>query len=72
LKIGVGVHLYFWNYSYNALVFLLLALIYSIYAVVTNLEASVGADRVLCILNDDECGLSNIGAGSKILKDDKN
>ena len=73
---GVGVHLFFRNYLVNALIFFLMFLIYSIFAMSTNLvsynQANQTQKNILCLLNDSEttdgCGFSAIGAGSKVIE----
>lgn len=64
-------HLFFKNYTYNAIIFVLMFLIYSIFAIVTNAEFNdVLYDGIMCVLPGSDCGVSHIGAGSKILEPD--
>lgn len=74
IGMGVGVHLFFRNYLFNSLVFLLMFLIFSIYAIATNVKAfdeySSEQAQKQCIIDDanvGKCGFSRIGAGSKVL-----
>ena len=72
---GVGVHLFFKNYMVNILVFALMFLCYSIFALSTNLTSfnqDQGTQKdILCLMSSSTaangCGFSAIGAGSKVL-----
>jgi hypothetical protein len=63
LSLGVGVYLFFKNYCFHSVVFVMMGLLYSIFAMITNVEIY---DRFKTdyINNSD---LLPIGAGSKIL-----
>lgn len=70
LNLGVGVFLYFKNYLFHVVVFLLMFAIYSLFALITNIKAfnDYNGSSALCILTLSEgCGLSPLGAGSKVL-----
>lgn len=64
----MGVYLFFKNYLFHSLVFLLMFLIYSIYSLVTNIKVFNDANGIdsLCLW-PYTCGLSQIGGGSKVL-----
>jgi len=66
--LGVGVYLFFKNYAFNALIFTLMFLTYSIYALITNIQSFNDSNGTsgICLLSG--CGLSPIGAGSKLLQ----
>jgi hypothetical protein len=68
LSLGVGIHLFFKNYFFHAVVFLLLFLVYSVFALVTNvLNYYAQLNQLLCIDTLLPCGLAIIGGGSKRL-----
>lgn len=73
LNLGLGIYLFFKNYLFHALVFFLMFLIYSCYALVTNIITFNNNNNVdvLCFFTSTACGLTRIGAGAKVLHQDK-
>lgn len=68
LNLGVGVYLFFKNYFFHGVIFVLMFLIYSLFALITNVKIfnEQNGTGVLCFITST-CGLSPIGAGSKVL-----
>lgn len=63
--------MFFKNYLFHALIFFLMFLLYSLFALITNINIfdKANGTTILCVLNRSVggCGLSPLGAGSKIL-----
>jgi hypothetical protein len=64
LSLGVGIHLFFKNYFFHTIVFVIMALVYSLFALVTNVEIFDMFKTDYESPNE----LSPIGAGSKVLE----
>lgn len=68
LNLGVGVYLFFKNYFFHAIVFLLMFFIYSLFSLITNIKIfnQQNGTGVLCFVTNN-CGIATIGAGSKVI-----
>ena len=73
----MGVVLFFKNYLYTALIFLAMFIIYSIFALASNIAATgidITTESALCFIpgnpTSDLCDLASIGAGTKLLSPD--
>ena len=67
IKVGVGVRLYFMSLLYHILIFLLGFFLYSIYSLITNLNASSKHYTIIEDSQGQRSVTSDIGLGSKLM-----
>jgi hypothetical protein len=68
LNLGIGVTLFFKNYFFHFIIFILMFLIYSLYAIGTNVTVyNQNSGSFLCSQNMT-CSLAVISGGSKVVK----
>ena len=69
-KIPDGIYLYFKSLYFNSLLFLFMFFLYSLFPMIINIIAYIEINSTknkLCILENNRCGLSFFGIGTKFI-----